>query len=37
MVVDALMMAGIVKDKDGNRASEIAAEEILVRKVMGKL
>lgn len=31
MVVDALMSAGIIKDEDGDRASEIAEEEILVR------
>lgn len=37
LVVDALMMAGIIKDSDGDRATEIAAEEILVRKTIGKL
>ncbi|MES2984588.1 MAG: hypothetical protein V4735_05310 [Pseudomonadota bacterium] len=37
MVVDALVMAGILDNRNAMKASEIAAEEILVRKAMGKL
>lgn len=37
LVVDALAYAGIIADKDLDRASEIAAEEILVRRSMESL
>jgi hypothetical protein len=35
LVVDALVTADIVAKADFDRASEIAAEEILVRRAMG--
>jgi len=35
LIVDALIDAGIVHEKDMNRAVEITAEEIDVRKALG--
>ncbi len=37
LIADALLYAGIIQDKDLDRATEIAEEEIIVRKSMGKL
>ena len=37
IAVDALMTAGILSEMNSLQAIDIVAEEILVRKVMGKL
>ena len=36
MIVDGLIMAGIVDEKNSERAIEIAEEELIVRKALGK-
>jgi hypothetical protein len=37
IVVDALIMAEIIKREDFNKAVDITEEEILVRKIMQRL